>query len=85
MVVDELTVSTPKTKEMVEILNTLEIADKKVLIVVKELEENIILASRNLSNVMVIEPTEMNVLDLVNASVVLTTKETLKDIEEVLK
>lgn len=85
VVVDELKVSTPKTKEMVEILNTLEIADKKVLIVVKELEENIILASRNLSNVMVIEPTEMNVLDLVNASVVLTTKETLKDIEEVLK
>lgn len=85
VVVDELKVATPKTKEMIGILNTLELTDQKVLVVVNELEENLILASRNLRNVMVIEPVEMNVLDLVNASVVLTTKDALKQIEEVLK
>ena len=85
IVVDEIKLSTPKTKEMVNVLNTLEIADKKVLVVVKELDEEIILASRNLGNVMVIEPQEMNVLDLVSTDVVLTTKEGLASIEEVLK
>jgi len=85
VVVDELKVATPKTKEMIGILNTLELTNQKVLVVVNELEENLILASRNLRNVMVIEPLEMNVLDLVNASVVLTTKDALKQIEEVLK
>lgn len=85
VVVDEIKLATPKTKEMVNVLNTLEIADKKVLVVVKELDETIILASRNLGNVMVIEPTEMNVLDLVGADIVLTTKDALTSIEEVLK
>lgn len=83
--VDELVLNTPKTKEMVQVLSDLELNDKKVLIIVNELDENLILASRNLPNIMVIEPTEMNVLDLVNTNVVLTTKETMKKIEEVLK
>ena len=70
---------------MTTMLNTLELADKKVLIVVNELEENLILASRNLRNIALIEATEINVLDLSYADVVLTTKEGLKAIEEVLK
>lgn len=85
VVVDSLSVATPKTKEMTTMLNTLELADKKVLIVVKELEENLILASRNLGNIALLEPTELNVLDLSYADVVLTTKEALEKIEEVLR
>ena len=85
VVVDSLSVATPKTKEMTTMLNTLELADKKVLIVVKELEENLILASRNLGNIALLEPTELNVLDLSYADVVLTTKEALEQIEEVLR
>jgi len=85
VVVDSLAVATPKTKEMTAMLNTLELADKKVLIVVKELEENLILASRNLRNIALIEANELNVLDLSYTDVVLTTKEGLKAIEEVLK
>ena len=85
IVVDEIKLSTPKTKEMISILEELKITDKKVLVVVKELDETIILASRNLGNVMVIEPVEMNVLDLVSTDVVLTTKDTFASIEEVLK
>ena len=48
--VENLTLETPKTKDMINLLTNLKIADKKVLIVVKELEENLILASRNLQN-----------------------------------
>ena len=85
IVVYEIKLSTPKTKEMLSVLNELKIADKKVLVIVKELDETIILASRNLRNIMVIEPTEMNVLDLVSTDVVLTTKDAFASIEEVLK
>ena len=85
VVVDSLAIATPKTKEMTTMLNTLELANKKVLIVVKELEENLILASRNLRNIALIEATELNVLDLCLADAVLTTKEGLASIEEVLK
>lgn len=85
VVVDEIKIATPKTKEMVNMLNSLELMNKKVLIVVNELEENLILASRNLLNIALIEANELNVLDLSYADVVLTTKEGLKSIEEVLK
>ena len=85
VVVDEIKVATPKTKEMINMLNSLELANKKVLIVVNELEENLILASRNLTNVALIEANEINVLELCYTDVVLTTKEGLKAIEEVLK
>ncbi len=69
---------------MINLLTNLKIADKKVLIVVKELEENLILASRNLQNVALITADEINVLDLVATNVVLITEDALKAIEEVL-
>ena len=85
VVVDSLAIATPKTKDMIAALKSLELNDKKVLIVVNELDENLILASRNLRNIGLIEPTELNVLDLVHTDYLLTTKETLASIEEVLK
>lgn len=82
--VENLTLETPKTKDMINLLTNLKIADKKVLIVVKELEENLILASRNLQNVALITADEINVLDLVATNVVLIIEDALKAIEEVL-
>ena len=85
VVVDELNLTTPKTKEMVNILTDLKLNEVSTLVIVKELDENTILASRNISNVLLIEASEINVLDLVAANKVLVTKEALKAIEEVLK
>lgn len=83
--VEKLALSTPKTKEMMGILETLKIEDKKVLIVVNELEENVILATRNIPNVLLLEASEINVLDIVTADVMLVEEEALKSIEEGLK
>ena len=85
MVVDKLTVSTPKTKEMIEVLETLKVNDKKVLLVVKEFDDNLILASRNLQNVVLVLADEINVLDVVGTDVMVITEEALKYVEEVLK
>ena len=85
MVVENLTVSAPKTKEMIELLETLKVADKKVLLVVKEFDDNLILASRNLQNVVLILADEINVLDVVATDVMVATEDAIKYIEEVLK
>ncbi len=85
VVVDSLDIATPKTKDMITMLNKLELNDKKVLIVAKELSDNLILASRNLSNIGLLEANELNVLDLCMADYLLTTKEGLESIEEVLR
>lgn len=84
IILDELKVATPKTKDMLNILTTLKVNDVKTLLVVKELDENIILASRNLDNVTLLEATEINVLDLVANEKVVITEEAIKTIEEVL-
>ena len=85
MVIDKLVVKTPKTKEMISVLETLKVADKKVLLVVKEFDDNLILASRNLQNVVLILADEINVLDIVGTDVMVITEDALKYVEEVLK
>lgn len=84
IVLENLVLETPKTKDMVTVLETLKISDKKVLIVVKEFDDNMILASRNLTNVVLILAEELNVLDLVGTDVVVFTEDALNQIEEVL-
>ena len=85
IVMEELSFTTPKTKEMITLLNTLKIADKKVLFVVDDFTENVILATRNIPSVALIAANELNVLDLVNSDVVVFTSEAIKKIEEALK
>ena len=85
LVLEDLTIKTPKTKEMLNVLETLKIADKKVLLVIDKLDENIILASRNLQNVILILAEEINVLDVVGTDVILMTNDALSKVEEVLK
>ena len=85
LVLENLNIATPKTKDMINVLETLKIADKKVLLVVKEFDENIILASRNLKNLVLILADEINVLDIVGTDVMVVTEDALKFIEEVLK
>ena len=84
IVVDKLEVASPKAKEMVSLLETLKVADKKVLLVVKEFDDNLILASRNIQNLVLILADEINVLDIVGTDVMVITEEALKYVEEVL-
>ena len=85
IVLENLTVESPKAKEIVNILDTLKLNDKKVLLVVKEFDDNLILASRNLQNVVLILADEINVLDIVGTDVMVITEDALKYVEEVLK
>ena len=85
IVIDKLEVKEPKTKDMIKVLETLKVADKKVLLVVKEFDDNLILASRNLQNVVLILADEINVLDIVGTDVMVATEDAIKYIEEVLK
>ena len=70
---------------MIKLLETLKVADKKVLLVVKEFDDNLILASRNIQNLVLILADEVNVLDIVGTDVMVVTEDALKFVEEVLK
>ena len=83
VVVENLNVETNKTKAFNELLKNVKTTGK-VLVVADELSENLILASSNNRNVAVINVSEINVLDLVNANYLLIDESSVKKIEEVL-
>ena len=83
VILNELTLAAPKTKEMVAILDKLE-ADKKVLLIVDANNNNALLAARNIPSVKVIPATGINVLDLLDARKVIATEDAINHIEEVL-
>lgn len=83
IVVDNFTLNDGKTKTAKEVLNKLGIT-KNVLIVVDELDENMVLATRNLSNVILLEASEVNTYDVIAAEQMIITEKAVKLIEEVL-
>lgn len=83
IILENLSVESPKTKDMVNLLNSLKI-EKTVVIVVKELTDNLVLATRNLSNVLVLEVHELNTYDIVSADKMMITVDAIETIEEVL-
>ncbi len=82
-VVDNLNIETNKTKDMKNILETLKV-NGKTLIVADELNDNLILATRNLPNVLLLAADEINVLDIVSVDNMIITTGAVKQIEEVL-
>jgi len=83
IVIDELTLGTPKTKEMFNILKNLKI-DSKVLIVDNEYNEVVALSSRNIQGVKFVKAEGINVLDIMYHDKLILTKEAVAKIEEVL-
>ena len=57
----------------------------ELVIVVNELDENIILATRNLEYVNLLQANEVNVLDIIAADKMIIEESAVKTIEEVLK
>ena len=82
-VVEKFDVKDSKTKGFIKLLNTLKL-ECKTLVVVKELTDELILASRNLKDVKVIESHEINTYDVLNYKNIVMTEEVVKMIEEVL-
>ena len=83
IILDEIKLTTGKAKEFKDIMTNLKL-DKNILIVVDKLDENLILASRNFKNVIILEASEINVLDIISADKMVITKDAVKAIEEVL-
>lgn len=84
VVIDKLILKTPKTKDLKQLLTVLALTGK-TLIVTAEVNENLFLASRNLSNLKISLPSEINCYDLVNATNLVCDEAALQQIEEVLK
>ncbi len=84
IVVDKIDLESLKTKEVANMLETLNLSGK-VLFVTSDENENLYMASRNLGNVLVLMANEINCFDLVNADIVVLDETAVNMIEEGLK
>ena len=82
IVVDELKVSAPKTKEILKFLDALKL-DKRTLFVMDNNDNDVKLASRNIQTVSTIPVEGINTYDVVANTKVIITKKAIEKIEEV--
>lgn len=82
IVIDELKFEEPKTKEMIKMLDNIK-ADKKVLIVMADKDENVVRSASNIQGVRTALVTTMNVYEIVNHYTLVLTKAAAERIEEV--
>jgi large subunit ribosomal protein L4 len=81
-VVENLSVAAPKTKLLADKFKALGM--ESVLVITDQFDENLFLASRNLPNVLVVEPRYADPVSLVFYKNILVTKAALAKIEELL-
>lgn len=82
IVLDELAMDAPKTKDMVNILSNIK-AEKKSLIVLSEVNDNVLRSSNNIPGVATTFVGSLNVYDILNHNNFVITKKALETIEEV--
>jgi len=85
IVLEDFTFDTPKTKDYSNILNNLEQANSKTLMVLPEANANIVLSSNNLKKAKVVKASNLCTYDIMNANTLLILEGSVKEIEETLK
>ena len=80
-VVDHFDLAVPKTRELIAILGTLEVAGKTLLVDNKP-ADNLILSGRNIPGLKVVDPTQVNVYDVLDCRNLVVTQEALTKLEE---
>ena len=83
MVIDKLELEQPKTRLVKQMLTKLA-ATNKVLLVVNELNDDLLKATRNLQEVKVVLPTGLNVLDIMRCNHLICVRDTVDFIKGVL-
>ena len=78
---DELKLDHPKTRDMVKILNNLNVAD--ALLVTADKDETVEKSARNIPNIKPLTATRLNVYDIMSYDKLVMTKDAVAKVEEV--
>ena len=84
VVVDALQFEAPKTKAMIEVMNNLQVAGKKVLFVLPENNYNVLKSASNIERTNVVTVNELNTYAIMNSSAVVIVENALAAIETTL-
>jgi len=82
IVVDNVTFDEPKTKNFVNFAKNLKVTDKKLLLVLAERNNNVILSSRNVPNVRLMNASDLNTYTLMNNNAIILTEGSVEIINQ---
>ncbi|WP_281884026.1 50S ribosomal protein L4 [Paenibacillus sp. YYML68] len=82
IVLDQLLMAAPKTKEFAAILNNLKV-ERKALVVTAGYDENVALSARNIPGVKFVAAEGINVLDVLAHDKLIITKDAVDKVQEV--
>jgi large subunit ribosomal protein L4 len=82
VVLEDFTFDSIKTKNYINLVNALNLAGEKTLLVLPAQNNNIYLSSRNIQKAKVITAADLNTYDVLNAGKLLLTADSLKTLEE---
>ncbi len=77
-VVDSFKFEKPKTKDIIAMLETMKLADKKLLILTSSFDEALMLSGRNMKNVAIIETSFVSAYDLIDNEAILMDKDSVE-------
>ncbi len=84
LVVEDFAFDEPKTKKVVEILNNLNIDQRKILFITANYDVNFVKSVRNIPYKWTVKAPEFSTYDVVNADVVIFQKSAVQTVNEVL-
>jgi large subunit ribosomal protein L4 len=84
VVVEELNFEVPKTKEFIGFVKNIKVSDKKLLLVLPEVNKNVYLSARNLQRTQVVTISGLNTYRVMNAGVLVLTEKSLSAIDDIL-
>ena len=84
VVVEDFTFEAPKTKEFINVINNLKIADKKLLFVLPEANKHVYLSARHLQGVQLMQASMLNTYHVLDAEVMVVTENSLGVIDNIL-
>lgn len=78
LVVEDIELDQPKTKELIQIFTALNAASKKAILVLPEYNDNVYLSTRNIPNIDASLLADINTYEIVNADILVFTENTAK-------
>ena len=85
VVIEDLEFDAPKTKSLVELTKSLQLADKKLLFVLPSQNKNVYLSARNLGKVNIITASDINTYAIMNSTNLVITESSVAAIDNLFK
>lgn len=84
-IIEDFSFNEPKTKQYQSLLKSLNLADKKTLLVLADTNKNVALAGRNIPNTKIITASQINTYDVVNADQLILLEGSITKLDNLLK